>query len=229
MKHYLILLRAIISSFYFNFKYLPFHQAKKFPILMYKPYFMELKGKVIIESENIYFGMIRMGFWNTLQYPNSGIVYENQGGTIVFKGKCKIGNASSISVGKKAYVEFGNDFCTNAALKLLSVRSVVFGKFARLGWDTLIMDTGFHPLVLMESGKRTKPSSPIKIGDYNWLSSKCCVLHGVTTPERCIFGLGSILTKKIDCKPYSLLVGTPPKVVKTGIYRDYDNDIEIIE
>lgn len=225
---YLILLRAIISSLYFNFKYLPFKQAIKLPILLYKPCYKQTDGKVIIESDKIYFGMIRMGFWVTLQYPNNGIVWENQGGTIVFKGKTKIGNASSISVGKKAYVEFGDDFVNNAGLKLISVRSVVFGKKARLGWEVIVMDTGFHPLVIMETGKRTKASSPIKIGDYNWFGSRCVILHGVETPERCIFAFGSILTKKITCEPYSLLAGTPPIVKKTGIYIDYDNDIEEI-
>ena len=34
------------------------------------------------------------------------------------------------------------------------------------------MDTGFHPLVIMRTGKQTKASSPIKIGDYNWFGSK---------------------------------------------------------
>lgn len=110
MQHYIILLRAIISSLYFNFKYLPFNQALKLPILLYKPYFKELKGKVVIDSSNIYFGMIRMGFWSTLQYPNSGIAWENQGGTVVFKGNCMIGNAASISIGRKAYIEFGENF-----------------------------------------------------------------------------------------------------------------------
>lgn len=226
---YLILFRAIISSIYFNFKYLPIKQAIRFPILLYKPYFKEMKGKVIIDASKVYFGMIRMGFWNTLQYPNSGIVWENLGGTIVFKGKAKIGNASSISVGKKAYVEFGADFENNAGLKLISVRSIVFGVKVSLGWELIVMDTGFHPLVIMETGKRTKASSPIKIGDYNWFGSRCAILHGVETPSRCIFAFGSILTKKIDCEPYSLLAGTPPVVKKTGIYRDYDNDIEIIK
>lgn len=125
MQHYIILLRAIISSLYFNFKYLPFNQALKLPILLYKPYFKELKGKVVIDSSNIYFGMIRMGFWSTLQYPNSGIAWENQGGTVVFKGNCMIGNAASISIGRKAYIEFGENFKNNAAMKLISVRSVI--------------------------------------------------------------------------------------------------------
>lgn len=90
------------------------------------------------------------------------------------------------------------------------------------------MDTGFHPLVIMRTGKQTKASSPIKIGDYNWFGSKCCIMHGVETPKD-VFWIRLCINKKIECEPYSLLVGTPPKVVKTGIYRDYDNDTEIIE
>lgn len=226
---YIILLRAIFYSLYFNLKYLPFKQAVKVPILLYKPCFKKMKGRVIVNVPKVSFGMIRMGFWDTLQYPNNGIVWENLGGTVVFKGKTQIGNASSISVGKKAYVEFGADFENNAGLKLISVRSIVFGVKVSLGWDVIVMDTGFHPIVIKETGKRTQTSSPIKIGDYNWFGSRCVILHGVETPNRCIFAFGSILTKKVDCEPYSLLAGVPPVVKKNGVYRDYDNDREIIE
>ena len=41
-------------------------------------------------------------------------------------------------------------------MKLISVRSVIFGKYTRIGWDVLVMDTGFHPLVIMRTGKQTK-------------------------------------------------------------------------
>ena len=225
----LTLLRAIFDSVYFNFNHLPFRQAIKLPILLYKPYFKELNGHVVIDAPNIYFGMVRLGFWNTLQYPNSGIVYENKGGTVIFKGKCTIGNASSISIGEKAKVEFGDDFYNNAALKLISVRSVTFGVKTRLGWDMIVMDTGVHPLKIKSTGQKTKASSPIKIGDYNWFGTRCIILKGVETPPRCIFAFGSMLTKKIECEPYSLLAGTPPTVKKTGIYRDYDDDMEIVE
>lgn len=68
MQHYIILLRAIISSLYFNFKYLPFNQALKLPILLYKPYFKELKGKVVIDS--IYVYIIILLFFYKHKYGN---------------------------------------------------------------------------------------------------------------------------------------------------------------
>lgn len=57
-------------------------------------------------EKEIKFGMIRLGFLTVSLYPNTSIVYENHGGTIVFNGKCTIGNNSAISIGTKAIVKF---------------------------------------------------------------------------------------------------------------------------
>ena len=50
--------------------------------------------------------MIKLGFPQVSLYPDSGMVFENHGGTIVFHGSCRIGNNSAISVGPKALVDF---------------------------------------------------------------------------------------------------------------------------
>ena len=102
------ILRSILPSVYFNFHYLPFSQAIKMPILLYKPKLLKLKGDIKIGEGKIKFGMIRLGFPTVSLYPNTGIVYENHGGTIVFNGKCTIGNNSAISIGSKGCVEFGS-------------------------------------------------------------------------------------------------------------------------
>lgn len=41
-------LRSLPYSIYFNFHYLPFRQAVKLPILLYKPKLLKLKGIVKI-------------------------------------------------------------------------------------------------------------------------------------------------------------------------------------
>lgn len=80
------ILRYILHSVFFNFHYLPFHEAVKLPILLYKPKLLKLKGTIKIKQEDkIGFGMIRLGFPEVSLYPNTGIVFENYGGTIVFK------------------------------------------------------------------------------------------------------------------------------------------------
>lgn len=85
------ILRYILHSVFFNFHYLPFHEAVKLPILLYKPKLLKLKGTIKIKQEDkIGFGMIRLGFPEVSLYPNTGIVFENYGGTVVFKGQCCI-------------------------------------------------------------------------------------------------------------------------------------------
>lgn len=48
VKGYLRILRYLHKSIYFNFKCLPIQQAIKLPILLYKPKFGKLDGRVTI-------------------------------------------------------------------------------------------------------------------------------------------------------------------------------------
>lgn len=219
-------LRNIFSSIYFNFKYLPFKQAVKLPILLYKPHFIALKGKIIIDSPNIKTGMIRLGFHSASIYPNNGIALELKGDKIIFKGACAIGNDSYISTGAKSTIEFGDDFRNTAGLKLVSYRGIKFGQKCRIGWGCLIMDTNFHPLYDMVKKKYKKASGNIEIGDYNWFGTQCKIMHSVTTPERCIFGMGTTVTRNCEMKSYCVMGGSPVKVISENIMRDYDNDTE---
>ena len=42
------ILRSILPTIYFNFHYLPFSQAIRLPILLYKPKLLKMKGNVKI-------------------------------------------------------------------------------------------------------------------------------------------------------------------------------------
>ena len=43
----------LIPTIYFNFKMLPFRQARKLPVLLVKPKFIKLKGKLIIDDKDL--------------------------------------------------------------------------------------------------------------------------------------------------------------------------------
>lgn len=145
-------LRSLPASIYFNFHYLPFRQAIRLPILLYKPHFLKLKGTVRIASDKIQTGMIRLGFPTVSLYPNSGIMIENHGGEILFKGRAGIGNASFLSIGPKGKVEFGEHFLATAGLKLTSYCSICFAPESLFGWDCTVMDTDFHKLTKVNGG-----------------------------------------------------------------------------
>lgn len=218
------LLSLIPSSLFFNLYYLPFKQAIRLPILIKKPHLYALKGKIIIDAP-IKFGMIKLGFFGGHMYPNNGIHWTQYGGTIIFKGKCMISNNSFIVQGKESTIIFGDDFLATTSLKLVSFKYVEFGKHTRMGWETTVMDTNFHPIFDINLNKFKRAYGPIKIGDYNWFGSQCKIMHSVTTPERCIFGLGSIITRGGQYESYCLHGGSPIRILSRNVMRIIGKDI----
>ena len=88
------------------------------------------------------------------------------------------------------------------------------------------MDTNFHPLYDMVKNKYKKASGKIEIGDFNWFGTQCKIMHSVTTPERCIFGMGTTITRNSEMKSYCVMGGSPVKVLTENVMRDYDHDTE---
>lgn len=224
LKRYWKLLSAIPTSIYFNFHYLPFKQAIKFPILVKKSHIYKAKGKIIIDAP-IKFGMIKLGFFGGHMYPNNGIHWTQYGGTIIFKGECTISNNSFIVQGKESTIIFGSNFLASTSLKLISYKHIEFGEYTRIGWDVTFMDTNFHPLYDIKKEKFKKAYGPIKIGDYNWFGMQCKVMHSVTTPERCIFGMGSVLNRGGEFESYCVHGGSPLRVLSRDVMRIIGQDI----
>lgn len=225
IKLILNVLRYLIPNLYFNFHYLPFKQAIKLPVLLYKPKLLKCKGTVVINAP-VRFGMWRMGFHTCSIYPNTGITWENHGGKVIFNGKGVIGNDSYVSIGKKGEVIFGDDFKNTAGLKLVSYRRILFGTGTRLGWGVTVMDTNFHPLYDIEKKVYKKASGPITIGDYNWFGTQCKIMHSTETPERCIFGMNTVVTRGCIKESYCVMGGNPVKVLTRNVMRDYNHDTE---
>ena len=213
--------KALLPSIFFNFYYLPLKQAVKLPIMINKPHLYKMKGKIIIDAP-IKHNMIRLGFHGGHMYPNNGIHLTQEGGTTIFKGRCVIGNNSFIVQGKNSTITFGSNFMASTSLKLISYKSVTFGDHTIMGWNCVVMDTNFHPLYDIEKQAFKKAFGPINIGNDNWFASECRIMHSVSTPERCIFGLGSIVTNGSDFQPYCVHGGSPLRVISKNVKLVYD-------
>lgn len=223
-------LRSILFSIFFNFKYLPFKYAIRLPILVYKPCFLALKGRIILDCDNITTGMIRFG-WDScsLYYPNNryGIIFENHGGTIIFKGKAIIASGSAISIGPKGQIEFGDDILFSANAKIVSYNHIKFGSHVRIGWENIIMDTDLHQTINKDTGKKSIINGEIIIGRNNWIGNKCILLKRTKTPDYCIITAYSVINKELGFEPYCLCGGNPVELKRTGIYRDLDSHEEL--
>lgn len=217
-------LLAILPSIFFCLWYLPFKQAIKLPIIIYNLHVFKLGGKVIIDSPNVYFGMIRLGLFITNQYPNSGIRWYNEG-TIVFKGNACIGANSAITMLRKtSYLEFGENFGNTTSIRINCDHRIIFEKNVRIGWDVSIADSAMHK-TKDRNGNFTGPGyGEILIGQNCWIASQCFIMYNTILPQYTTVGARSLTNKKYDIPPYSLIAGTPAKLIKTGIWRDLNDD-----
>ena len=217
------LMRAFLPSLYLNFKCLPFKQAIKLPILVYKPHFLELSGTITIESEKVYFGMIKLGFFTSAVFPNSGITIRNRG-KLIFKGKCRIGNDCYVIIGRQGLIEYGEDFRVSAGLKIVSECGIIFGKHTRIGWGNIVIDSNFHPLYDTQKKKFKKAFGKIIIGDNNFFATQCMIMPSVQTPERCIFGARTVVTRGGQYESYCVYGGSPVRVLSRNVMRIIGQD-----
>lgn len=214
---------SVLRTIYFNFKMLPFKQAIKLPVFLYKPKFGSLKGRVEIEGP-IKTGMINLGRHVVSLYPNTGIFIENDG-LITFKSRCDIGNNSFLSINKCGKLFFGKEFSASTSIKIACYHSIFFSDYVRVGWDCLFMDTDLHRMKKL-SGEKTKGYGSIFIGTHNWFGSKCVVLKKTKTPSYCTISAGTFLNSKIDVPEYSVVANErTTKVIASGIWRDLDDDV----
>ena len=212
-----------MKTLYFNFHYLPFRQAIKLPILLYKPKLLRCRGKIEINGP-VKFGMIKLGVYNVSIYPNKGITFENNGGKIVFNGVCSIGNNSFISIGKTGNVVFGNQFASSTSLKIASYNKIQFEDRVRVGWDCMFFDTDFHKMKKLKGGY-TKGFGSIIIGERTWVGSRCIILKNTFLPKYSTVSAWTILNKRIEVPEYSVIGSENNIVIKsTGMYRDINDD-----
>ena len=78
----------------------------------------------------------------------------------------------------------------------------------------------------MEKKKFKKASGKIHIGDFNWFGTECKIMHSVETPERCIFGMGTIVTRGCCAQSYCVMGGSPVRVLSQNVMRIIGQDQE---
>ena len=205
-----------IKTLYFNFKYLPFHQAAKLPFFISRHvYLRQLKGKVIIEGK-IWRGMIEIGYENVGIFDNkrSRSVLEFLG-TIIFKGGANIGHGSKISVGEEGQLIIGRNFQITAESSIVAHKRISIGDNCLFSWDVLLMDTDFHKIKDIDN-KIINPAKEITIGSNVWIGSRCMIIKGTHIPANSIIASNTFLNKSLDGEG-NIFGGSPVKILKSEV------------
>lgn len=116
--------------------------------------------------------------------------------------------------GKGAVLKIGNNVGISGSI-IYALESVTIGDGCRLGANSMIYTTDFHPLNaddrrdLISAATVTKP---VVLKKNVWLGANTVVLRGVTIGEGSVVAIGSIVTK--DVPDGVIVAGNPAKVIK---------------
>lgn len=213
---------SLFYSIYFNFKVLPFRQAMYLPFYCNVwPTILKNTGIVKIEAANKHRFMIRIGAQRTPIYPARSFVWRNEG-TIVFKGKCRLGHHMMIKVTKNGYLELGDQTALNTGSRIVCQKEIIFKYKARTSWECQFYDTDFHPVIDMVRNKPIKMLSPIIIGEKVWIGHNVIVSKGVKLADEIIVSSGSVV-KKSFTTPNCIIAGNPAEIVDEGYKPNFKN------
>lgn len=224
--------KEYLASWLFNNIYLPREQAKKMPIWVRHLHFFKwsyYKGKIVIDSDKLYPRMIRLGAMYNSWYPDSGITLQLDG-TIVFKGKCIIGNDVYIYVSNDAVLTIGEDCYLGASNRLICDNRITIGNHTRFGWNCMLLDTDFHYMTnINDKTTNMKISAPISLGKNNWLGNGVTVFKGFATADFVTIGAGSKCRGKVE-RPYTVWANDGKlHLLAENVYRDLSKDKNIWE
>lgn len=228
MKHIkLFFLVNWYKTLYFNFKMLPFDQAKKLPFYFYENVkFSSLNGSVQIDAP-IKKAMIGFGQKFEKMSRSKGIAEIILNGDLVFKGHAHFGKDVFLCIEKNAYCEFGFMGCLGSDVKLVCTNRIVLGNWCGIGYQSQLIDTTSHPMKNAETGEMYPMSGEIELGDYNAFSNRVSIMSNTKTPNHCVIASNSLCNKDYrDLGNKILIGGVPAKLIKENYIRDWESEKE---
>jgi len=216
-----------IKTLYINFKMLPYYQAKKLPIIIYgRVKISALSGSITINS-NINTGMIGLGQKYENIKVSSRIAQLCIEGDVIFNGYAQFGLDYFLYIGPKSKLEMGNMSSLGLRGKIFCSNSIKLGEFARVGYESQIIDSSFHEMKDLSTKQVYPISSPIEIGNYNYIGGRVTIMKSTKTANYTTIASNSLLTK--DYSQFGencMFGGFPSKLLRTNISRDWEKEKE---
>ena len=210
-----------VNTIILNFTKLPFKHALKIPLLLYRAKVnFRGGGRILIDASDISFGMIKLGIKHESGVISKGFCLDNRG-LITFMGAGVMGNGSVVAVKEGAHVVFGRNFGITGDFVLHCHKSIVLGDNFSCSWNVSVCDTDFHQYLNARTGEVLPVAKKIIIGNNVWLCQRVLVLKGTVIPDWCVVAAMSLLNKEYCCPNFSVIAGSPGRVLDRQIQR-YD-------
>ena len=197
---------SIMKTIYYNFKYLNFRQAIKFPFIIGKKVKLIIKGNIYIEDINK----------KIIIDKGSKIIIN---GNLIIKGRVHLGEKNGIYVAKSGILTLGDNVKINSELSLNCLKEISIGDNSLLAWRCTVLDCDFHNIYDYDN-KIINKDKPVTIGDKVWIGNNVIILKGTKIHNNCIIGAGSVVSKNTS-QENSIYAGLPIKQIKKNIKWEY--------
>ena len=211
IKEFLKYWRDFPKSVYFNYRCLPFAQAKKLPLrVRYDTKFGILDKKSIYINGDCKRNMITLGYRGGKFVSAHRGYIGISGGKMIFNGTCNFGEGFGIAVEGGTLV-FGENFYANRNSMIECQEKISFGNDVLLGWNVSIRDTDGHSV----NGKPFQEE--IRVKNHVWIASDVTVLKGSVISEGSVVACKSTVCGLKMQENQCLAVGTPAKIIKNHV------------
>lgn len=161
---------SLWRTVYINLRTLPFRTAIKLPIFIYgKVRLFMLNGQIILATENIKRGMIKIGrnADSFSLFDHSGFIsLGSKNSRIIFDGPASISLNSKIRV-PAGTLHFGEYVYIGASNRIIcNGEYIKIGRYTRIAFESTIMNSGFHHVYNENKQDIVKTTRPITIGEF---------------------------------------------------------------
>ena len=170
------------------------------------------------DSGSVHCDMLKMlcfrTAWGGNIKGNGKVRFLNKGTIILNTGKVQICQGCIIE--NYGVIEFKGSSFVSENSKLLIREKLEMGSYTRIGFNSCIMDSNDHFLVDMINHSVKSMTSPIVIGNWNWMGCHTFVKKGTITPDFIIVAAPyAVLYKDYSyLTKGSVIGGTPAKLIR---------------
>ncbi len=219
-----------IRTLYFNFSKFPFATAKKLPVYFYGSVRIKSIGGEIIIDAPIRRAMIGFGQPYEIITCSKRTAELCLEGKMIFKGHVQFGIDYFVHVAKGATLEMGHMSSLGNNGKIICYDYIAFGNYARIGFESQVMDSSFHQMVDTLTNEKLPMTAPVLIGNYNYFGNRISVMPRTVTPDFCTVASNSVCNKDFTSYGANILIGgIPAKLLKKNISRDWQGEAADME
>ncbi len=158
----------------------------------------------------------RLEFGKDVQLRAVKILFHSEGTIAIGEGSLISG---SLVIDKGSQIRIGEQVRFN---RVCDIRAQE-GATITIGSECLfsnarILTSDLHSILDLETGERLNPARSIVIEDRVWLAEDVKIMKGARVGEGAVIGAGALVNKPIA--PFCLAVGSPARIVRTGISWD---------